>query len=89
MFAIKITEDNMETITESGVFATKPKNFVAMFLSRSQRGGDWALIRGYVPDRGAIIDWAVLPKFVLDEFFDYDPDKIQTDWTNLVRKEAP
>lgn len=84
MFALVISEGNMETITESGIFDVKPVSYVSLFLNREV---EWVLIRGYVPDRGDIIDWGMIPMFVLEDFFDFDPDKIKYDWTNVVRKE--
>lgn len=86
MFAILISEENMPDIADSGVFDKQPVSNVSLYLNRPR---PWYFIRGYVTLRGTLDEWAVLPAYMLEETFDYDPDKIKTDWTNLVRKESP
>lgn len=46
---------------------------------------DWYYVQGYINERGQLIDWAIIPAYVLADNYEYDPVKIQTDWDQIVK----
>jgi len=88
MFAIKITEENMEKIKEAmpalhgPYLATIERKFM-------EREVPWYFIRGYVDRRGRVHLFNILPVYVMDQHFTYDTEKAKTDWDQIVRKEEP
>jgi len=83
MHAILITEENAAKIEESGFTAIRPMHTIEVYMSNHK---DWYLVSGYVGEDGYFQDYAVLPQYILDDNFEYDPTKIQTDWDQIVRK---
>lgn len=85
MFAILISEKNLPIIKEHqdelspslGHFYDKP--YLASLV-------DWYYIRGYVTEKGALESWAAYPEEYFTRKFDYNPEKIKTDWDQIVRK---
>jgi hypothetical protein len=51
---------------------------------RSHR--DWYMITGYIDFAGKFHSWSIQPKYLLKTDFEYDADKIQTQWDQIVRK---
>lgn len=84
MFAIMISQENWPKILESTNFTEKEKTaFESYFLRHTCR--KWIFLRGFVSDAGKFHDWTIIPEYVLMTDFDYDRDKIQHDWDQIVR----
>lgn len=83
MFAIQITEENMPEILNS-LPQIREENVMLDMYARHTR--DWFIIRGFVPHIGSMTDWAILPAYILKLKYEYDPNKIKTDWDQIVRK---
>jgi|KBSMisStandDraft_5_1062788.scaffolds.fasta_scaffold777574_1 hypothetical protein len=86
MFAILISEENMPEIAQSELLDEQLVYDISLYLNRPR---PWYLVRGYVPPRGPLVDWTILPAYSLAQNFDYDPETIKTSWSQLVRKESP
>lgn len=88
MFAIKITEENMEKIKEAMPMLHGPylRAIEAKYMDRRV---PWYFIRGYVDQRGRLHLFNLLPVFILDQHFEIDTEKAKTDWDQIVRKETP
>ena len=84
MFAILIAPENMPKIAERFDLPPHDQNFIDMCL---RDRSDWYFISGYVTERGQVTDWSVLPRYRLFWSFDFDEEKIKTDWTITVRKD--
>jgi hypothetical protein len=85
MFAILIAHDNMPKIEEhlNDENPTIPW-MITELNANSNR--DWYFVTGYVKRSGEFINWTILPAYVVENNFEYDPDKINTDWDQIVRK---
>lgn len=83
MFAILLTRENEEKILQSGVIHDADLATLEVYLRNLH---EWYLVRGYVDDRGRLMDWTVLPAYRFTKNFEHNPDKIQTDWDMIVRK---
>lgn len=83
MFAILISEENMPKIQEVLDTSVRPLHTVDMYI---RHPADWYFIQGYIPYIGAPEPLAILPGYVFETNFEYDPDKIKTDWDQIVRK---
>ena len=81
MFAILIAEETLPKIICDG-FDTNRHNL--NHFIRHHR--NWYFIRGYVSGTGRILDWVIFPEVTLSDAFEYDPERIQTDWDQIVRK---
>lgn len=86
MRAILFAEDTKPKIAEYDAIPQERVRALDIYLRHHE---DWYLISGYVGPRGTYETWAILPAYVLEMNFEYDAEKIKTDWTNLVRKERP
>jgi hypothetical protein len=82
MFAIEISEENMEKIAESGILTIERLNAIGGVYLPAR--ANYYFVRGFFVD--SEIRWTVLPEFILSEEYNYDPDKIKTDWDQIVRK---
>lgn len=87
MFAILATQENMPKIAEVETIRTHDRNYIERYYVNSQK--DWYVVRGYVSLRGNVHDWSIFPAEYFRRYYDYDPEKIQTDWAQAVRKERP
>jgi hypothetical protein len=83
MFAILISNENMPKILESVTPTTDHHPDFQIFLNSEKT---WYLVTGWVGTRGDVIDWTIMPAYMLEEKFEYDPNKIKTDWDQIVRK---
>lgn len=81
MHAIEITRDNLPKITEADV-TDHYFNTCNIMVHNAKR---WYLVKGYVDHRGKLVDWVVLPAYIIEKFFEHDPVKIKTDWDQIVR----
>lgn len=86
MFAILISEDNLKKILESDSVPHENRTALEYFLRHRE---DWYIITGYVTRFGSFESYAILPGYVFRPTFDYDPEKIKTEWNQIVRKESP
>lgn len=86
MFAILITNQNMPKIVQEELLPTSILRAIQIYLAKRER---WYLIRGYVTLWGNLEPWALLPAWILERRYDIDPDKIKTEWSQIVRKESP
>jgi hypothetical protein len=84
MFAILISTENLPVIAlrmeHHSDFDMKDLD---MYI-RSHR--DWYMITGYIDFAGKFHSWSIQPKYLLKTDFEYDADKIQTQWDQIVRK---
>lgn len=84
MFAIRITEENESKIREV-TLTDFDREALDIYL---QTEGRWCWIRGYVNKRGVVYQNTALPFRLIVRDFEYDPVRIETDWDQIVRKEA-
>lgn len=83
MFAIRITNDNMPKILDRYMDPPLTEELFALQLNSP---GTWYIVTGYVTRRGAVMDWAILPAYLIEGQFQYDHEKIQHDWDQIVRQ---
>ena len=83
MFAILISEENMPKIEKEAPTRPYLIESVRSYLGLS---ADWYFVTGYVDHKGRFKPSTVLPAYIIDENFEYDPVKIKTDWDQIVRK---
>lgn len=88
MFAILLIEDNRETVLEHYESTPQPHPIDLDLFIRHR--ADWYYVRGWVNHRGQVQDFAVIPRFILTKYYEHDPDKIRTNWDQIVpKREAP
>lgn len=81
MFAIKLTEDNFPKILLTPTLSiAKAQAISELYFHRN-----YIFVAGYVDHFGRVTGWDIIPEFVFKKFFDYDPEKIKTDWDQIVR----
>lgn len=85
MFAILISPDTRDKIEQHDVFDPELTDLDIFLKAKAQ----WYFITGYVSARGEVVDWAAEPAYIFEKKFDYDADKIKTDWVQAVKKESP
>ena len=83
MFAILISEENREQIASSGVLEFREMFTIDVYMRAKSQ---YVLVRGWTSPRGEHKPWTVLPWYIIDELYEYDPVKIQSDWDQIVRK---
>jgi hypothetical protein len=83
MFAILISEENRCEIETSGVLQFREIDTIDVYMRASSQ---YVLVRGWTTPRGEFKPWTVLPLYILEESYDYDPNKIKIDWDQIVRK---
>ena len=84
MFAIELSEDNLPQILQTSTLFVAEAQIMTDLYFRSPR--TYYFIKDYFDRNGRQQGWGILPEFVLKDFFEYDPDKIKTDWDQIVRK---
>lgn len=82
MWAIEITENNLEEIMSSHSVPEKTYAGLQLFIKSPST---WYICSGYVNDRGAVQGYAILPDFKFQKKFEYDHEKIQTEWVWVVQ----
>jgi hypothetical protein len=82
MFAIKITPDTMHKIGSTHTLTIRDFRSIESLFARREA----VFITGYVTRGGQLMDWIVLPWYEFEESFEFDAQKIQTDWDQIVRK---
>lgn len=84
MFAILISQENMPKIEKfKERFAGEVDFQTSMYLNSNSL---WYFVTGYYDRRGRTLDWTILPAYVLEEDFEFDAEKIRTEWDQIVRK---
>jgi hypothetical protein len=86
MFAILIAPTNLPKLLANHHMTEKYYNYGIKTYLTQKSNNKWYYISGYVDTRGVLKDFAVLPQYILDDNFEYDPIKIKTDWDLIVRK---
>lgn len=86
MFAILLRPQNDEKIKEFDKLT--PKNLAAIDRYYTYNRRNYYLIRGYVTRHGRLYDWTILPEYVLNYLFEWDPEEAATDWSQIVRLES-
>lgn len=83
MFAILINQENVAKIPiESFTNPEDLQRTLNLCLALKRR---WYFVRGFVDNRGRFYDWVTLPHYIIEEDYEYDANKIQTDWDQIVR----
>lgn len=84
MFAILISEDNMPTIIDS-VKSNPESNELNLetFLASAR---DWYFLTGYVPSTGGYSEWGILPAYIFENDFEYNPVDIKTQFDQTFRR---
>lgn len=85
MFAILFSEENLGKILEHNETVDSAPVYPDVYLNHKN---DWYYIRGYVTNRGKVVDYAVIPEYLFVKVFDYNPEKIKTDWDIIVRHQG-
>lgn len=83
MFAILLNIDNLPKIIQRIPDSDTGDSLVPTYLNSSRR---WYVVTGYVTRSGKYFDWTIIPAYVIETHFEYDKDKIKTDWDQIVRK---
>ena len=85
MFAIEINQENLALIKSQVPALAYAMHAIERFV---QNKNTWYLVSGYVSNMtGSLLDWAVLPEYMLVKRFNFNPDVICHDWDQIVRKE--
>jgi len=82
MHAILVSSDNLPKIVSPELPDLYAKNCTVVLRLSTQ----WYLVQGYVDSAGKYFEWTLLPAYIIEKHFEYDPTKIQTDWDQIVRK---
>lgn len=82
MFAIKINSETLDIIKDSLDEDSEYKDTIEYFARMENR---WYFLRGYTAPRGAFYPEMVMPGFIIETQFEYDPQKIDHDWDQIVR----
>jgi hypothetical protein len=81
VFAIEFNEVTLPKILQiHGMTVKEAQGLTDVFLKK-----DYVIVSGYYNDRTPLSDWEILPKYVFTETFDFNPEKIKTDWDQIVR----
>lgn len=88
MFAIRITEKNLEKIHERLRWLKDDARIDLSIFVNHER--DWYFIDGYFEPSARFGSrpqdrWGILPAYIFLKSYDYDAEKIQTDWDQIVR----
>lgn len=83
MFAILISEENLPKIQEHQ--AELPKESARIYSPAYLNSNvDWYYVRGLHGIQGAGNTWGCYPQEFFSREFEYDADKIKTDWSQVV-----
>ena len=85
MFAIVVSDETMPKIRQSSQLTDKDKSAVEQYCLNRPRS-KYYVITGYVTRRGMVMNWTFLPHHLFEKNFEFDPEKIKTDWDQIVRK---
>lgn len=83
MFAILIADENVELLSEFQIEHDIPVDHVLSYLICKS---EWFLVRGWQSPRGGLKVWTCLPGYIIRENYEFDPEKIKTEWDQIVRK---
>lgn len=83
MHAILISEDTLPKIDEVDKLNDRDKASIRRYYVN--RRVDYYFITGYVTKYEKFIPWTILPALAFTQYFDHDPEKIKTDWVQIVR----
>ena len=82
MFAILVTPENMPKIAERDA----PPSYMTACAMVQHKPKRWYLVTGFVMEStGALIDWTLLPAYIIEQYYQHDPNVIKTDWDQIVR----
>lgn len=84
MFAIEINDENMSKIADLEILTETRLNAIGGVYGTART--TFYFVRGYTELNHLFRDWGVLPAYVLERSFEYDPIKIKTNWDQIVRK---
>lgn len=82
MFAMHINSDTIGKLMDSDISSHLK---TALIITRSSTKS-WYFVRGYVLRGGPYVGDTILPAYVVEQLFEHDPNKIKTDWDQIVRK---
>lgn len=84
MFAIQITEENLSKIE---IDQKNQPIWAQHFVPRPYLNSnvDWYYVSGYVNSAGQLESWAALPFHWIATNFEYNAERIKTDWDQIVR----
>lgn len=84
MFAIVLNEANLPKILQTDRLTIAEAQALAdAFAARKS----YVFVRGYLTQRNThntVQDWAIMPMFVFQENYNFDPDRIRNDWVLTV-----
>jgi hypothetical protein len=86
VFAILVSEENRKTVMDTIADRTPDHPVDYDLFTNRPRGVEYYFVTGYVNDRGEVEPWAFLPSFVFRQEFEYDAERIQTEFDQIVRK---
>lgn len=81
MFAILIAEENLSKIEAAEPFKREPLG-LSDYLASVKK---WYYVTGFVGANDRFYEQIVLPEYVIVKHHQYDPDKIDVDWDQIVR----
>lgn len=82
MFAILVTPENMPKIKAANLDPAAEILTIPALTSTAK----WYMVTGYYQRGGRWIGDTMIPAYILETLFDYNPVKIKTDWDQIVRK---
>ena len=83
MFAIEISDKNLPEIIDNSSLTDAEQQIMENLADKPRT---WYFVSGYIDAFGRYFSWTILPKFVLDARFDYDPIYASYHWDQIVRK---
>ena len=86
MLAIRISPETLEKVLACEEISPGPRNFILNTIIPN--GREYFAIRFYTPKNSRYIaPFTILPSFIFKKVFVYDPDVIEHDWDQIVRKD--
>lgn len=84
MFAILISEENLPKIREHQETLPVSQQHILerVYLNAPS---NWYYVQG-VLDASQNLSWSAIPQNFLDKLYEHDPNVIQTDWDQIVKK---
>lgn len=85
MFAILVAEENFDKITQNHHYQKTESNHELNLDIFASAAKPYYFISGYIDRRGRV-DWVLMPEYIMKRKFEYDEEKIKTDWDQIVEK---
>lgn len=83
MKAMLINHENLEKIDKLIQSKPDPTNYSLNNFLNHRR--DWYLVDNYQYPDGTVVNWTILPHYILKDHYEFDAEKIRNSWTKIKR----